>query len=150
MNLLRIRRPEFWSWSPSVPLHSLRDEINQLFDAEWAGTGKYSGAGSPALDLLENEQSFVARLEIPGAKKEDINVAYEDGVLTITGERRREEQPEGVTVHRTEQFYGKFQRTVRLAKPVAADQIKASYDDGVLTVTLPKTEAAKPIEVKVN
>ena len=89
---------------------------------------------------------------MPGLKREDIEVTLHDGALLISGERKAEAKQEGVEVHRQERYYGKFQRVLTLPEPVAADKIKAEYKDGVLTVTLPKTEAAKPkiIDVTVN
>jgi HSP20 family protein len=126
-------------------LASLQDELDSLFESplrSWA----------PALDVHEDKDSFVVRTELPGLKREDIDVSLHDGALIISGERKAEVRQEGVEVHRQERFYGKFQRALTLPEPVAADKIKAQYQDGVLTVTLPKTEAAKPkkIDVTVN
>ncbi len=126
-------------------LANLQDELDSLFESplrSWA----------PALDVHEDKDSFIVRTELPGLKREDIEVSLHDGALIISGERKVETRQEGVEVHRQERYYGKFQRALTLPEPVAADKIKAEYKDGVLTVTLPKTEAAKPkiIDVTVN
>lgn len=122
---------------------SLQDELDRLFESplrSWA----------PALDVHEDKDNFVVRTELPGLKREDIDVSLQDGTLIISGERKAEARDEGVEIHRQERYYGKFQRALTLPEPVAADKIKAQYQDGVLTVTLPKTEAAKPKKIDVT
>jgi HSP20 family protein len=100
----------------------------------------------------EDKDNFVIRAELPGLKREDIDVSLQDGALVISGERKVEKAEEGTEVHRQERYYGKFQRALTLSELVAADKVKADYKDGILTVTLPKTEEAKPkkIDVSVN
>jgi HSP20 family protein len=126
-------------------LSSLQDELDRLFESpvrSWA----------PALDVQEDKDNFVIRTELPGLKREDIEVSLHDGALIISGERKVEKVEEGVEIHRQERFYGKFQRALTLPTPVAAEKITAQYKDGVLTVTLPKVEEAKPkqIDISVN
>ena len=126
-------------------LSNLQDELDRLFESprnNWL----------PALDVQEDKDNFVVRAELPGLKREDIEVSLHDGALSISGERKTEVKQEGVAVHRQERHYGKFERTLTLPTPVAADKITAQYKDGVLTVTLPKIEEAKPkkIDVSVN
>jgi len=107
---------------------------------------------SPALDVAEDKDVYTVRVELPGLKRQDIQVSLQDGALVISGERQEEKISEGTEVHRRERFYGKFQRALTLPEPVAADKVKADYKDGVLTISLPKTEEAKPkkIDVSVN
>ena len=126
-------------------LSNLQDELDRLFESPLTGW-------APALDVHEDKDSFIVRTELPGLKREDIEVSLHDGALLISGERKAEVKQEGVEVHRQERYYGKFQRALTLPAPVAADQIKAQYKDGVLTVTLPKVEEAKPkqIDISVN
>ena len=126
-------------------LSNLQDELDRLFESPLPGW-------VPALDVHENKDSFVVRIELPGLKREDIEVSLHDGALVISGERKVEKLEEGVEVQRQERYYGKFQRALTLPTPVSADQIKAQYRDGILTVTLPKVEEArpKPIEISVN
>ena len=83
-------------------------------------------------------------------KKEDINISLQDGSLSISGERHSEKKFENAEVYRAERFVGRFQRTVVLPTPIASDKVKAQYKDGVLTVTLPKSEEAKPKEIDVE
>ena len=83
-------------------------------------------------------------------KREDIEVSLHEGGISISGERKSEEKHADAEVYRTERFFGRFQRTVMLPTPVAGDKVKAAYKDGVLTVTLPKTEEAKPKQIEVN
>jgi len=155
MNLIRWQRPESSLWPGFGRLSSLHDEIDRLFEAPLDELVRSSGLLSgwnPALDLYEDKDNFVAKVELPGMKKEDIDVSLHDGSLSITGERKSEEKSEGADVYRSERFFGRFQRTVTLPTPVAADKVKAEYEDGILTVTLPKAEEAKPkqIDVQVN
>jgi HSP20 family protein len=117
-----------------------------------AGSTESFNDWAPALDLREDSENLVATVELPGLKKEDIEVTVHEGMLSVSGERKHEKQSKDTDVYRSERFYGRFHRTISLPRPVKAEAIKASYKDGVLTVMLPKTEAAKPkqIEVSVN
>ena len=126
-------------------LSNLQDELDRLFETS-------HNVWTPALDVHEDKDSFIVRTELPGLKREDIEVSLHEGTLAISGERKAETVSEGTEVHRQERFYGKFQRALTLPTPVAADKIKAQYKDGVLTVTLPKVEEAKPkqIDISVN
>jgi HSP20 family protein len=143
MNLLRWQIP------------ALRNEIDRLFEVpltELARTSHFLSDSSPALDIHEDKENLVVTVELPGMKKENIDVSLHDGCLSISGERKSEEKLEKAEVYRSERFFGRFQRTVSLPAPVNAAQIRAQYKDGVLTVTLPKAEEAKPkqIDVQVN
>ena len=155
MKLMRIQRPEGWNWSPAVQFSNLRDEINRLFEEPFGLLERHAdffNGWTPNLDLYENKDSLVARVELPGMKKEEIEVWFDDGALHIAGERKFEQKEDESATHRLERFYGRFHRTVALPKQVNPDQVKATYEEGVLTVTLPKAEEAKPrqIEVKAN
>ena len=153
MNLLRWQRPELAAWAGING--SLRSEIDRLFDVpldELARASHLLTGSAPAVDIYEDKDSFVVKAELPGMKKEDIEVTLHDGSLSISGERKGEEKWEDAEVHRSERFFGRFQRTMALPTPVNSSGIKAQYRDGVLTVTLPKAEEAKPkqIDVQVN
>jgi HSP20 family protein len=132
-------------------LTDLRDEIDRFFDSPLARTSEFLG-WAPAFDVYEEKDNFVVKAELPGLKKEDINVSLYDGDLIISGERKHDTKSEGTEVYRAERYFGKFQRSVSLPATVAANNVKAEYKDGILTVTLPKSEEAKPrqIEVKVG
>jgi HSP20 family protein len=126
-------------------LANLQDELDRLFETPLQ-------AWAPALDVHEDKEQFTVNLELPGLKREDINVHLEDGALVISGERKAEAVSEDTEVHRRERYYGKFSRALTLPTAVAADKVKAAYKDGILTVKLPKAEEAKPkqIDVTVN
>jgi HSP20 family protein len=127
----------------------LRDEIDRLFEAPLARTSEFLG-WIPAFDVYEEKDNFVVKAELSGMKKEDINVSLHDGSLIISGERQAEIPGEGTEVYRAERYFGKFQRAVTLPAMVAADKVKAQYKDGILTITLPKSEEAKPKQIEVN
>ena len=153
MNLLRWQRPELSNWPSFGRLSSLRDEIDRLFEGpltEFARTSRLLSGWTPALDLSEDKDNFVVKVEVPGMKKEDIDVTLHEGALSISGERKSDEKFEDAEVYRSERFYGRFHRTISLPASVAVDKIKAQYKDGVLTVTLPKTEEAKPKQINVQ
>lgn len=150
MNLTKYSNSDLNTWSPFT---NFRDQFSRLFDLTFPTHGSESfGEWAPALDAFEDKDKYVVSLELPGMKKEDINVTVHDGVLTVSGERKSEKDVKEGTIHRTERFYGKFSRSVSLPSAVSADKVGASYRDGVLTVEIPKAEEAKPrqIDVKVS
>ena len=155
MKLVRRQTPDLWNWSPVDQLATVRNEINRLFDSNFGdlfrGTEFFNG-WTPALDLLEDKDNLIVRAELPGMKREEIDISFHDGTLTISGERNYEEKSEGTETYRSERFYGRFHRTLALPKPVLSEKATASYKDGILTIVLPKTEESKPkhIDVKVN
>jgi HSP20 family protein len=140
-------------WQGFGRLTDLRDEIDRLFEAPLAGLARGSqllSGWTPALDVYEDKDNLYVKAELPGMKREDIEVTLHDGTLSISGERKNESKHEDADVYRSERFFGRFQRTVALSSTVAADKVKAQYKDGILTVTLPKTEEAKPKYIDVN
>ncbi|MDH5650114.1 MAG: Hsp20/alpha crystallin family protein [Gammaproteobacteria bacterium] len=105
----------------------------------------------PAIDVAEREHEFLVHAELPGVKKDDIDINLENGVLTITAETKsKNEQKEGDRVIRQERRYGKFVRSLRLGEQVDEAKVKASYKDGVLELVLPKAEAVKTKKISVN
>jgi HSP20 family protein len=144
MKLTTYQRPTL-AYSGLGRLLNLNDELDRLFETPLQ-------AWAPALDVHEDKDKFTVHAELPGLKREDISVQIEDGCLVISGERKTETISEDTDVHRRERFYGKFSRALTLPVAVAADKVKAAYKDGVLSVTLPKAEEAKPkhIDVSVN
>ena len=155
MNIVKWQRPTLSTWPRFGRLSDLRDEIDRLFESplsELTRTSQLLSGWTPALDVHEDKDNFVVKAELPGMKKEDIEVSLHDGSLSISGERKTESKREDSEVYRAERFFGRFQRTVTLPTMVAADKVKAAYNDGILTITLPKTEEAKPrkIDVSVN
>jgi len=152
-SLTRWQRPELGLWRGFGRLTDLRDEIDRLFEAplaEWARTSQILSGWTPSLDLYEDKDNVFVRVELPGMKKEDFDLSLHDGSLSISGERKVEDKLKDGEVYRAERFYGRFQRTVTLPTPVAADKVKAHYADGILTVTLPKAEEAKPKRIELS
>lgn len=153
MNLIRYQTPSAVMWPTLNRWANLRDDLDTLLDLPfWSGSGRqtqlFSG-WTPALDLYHNNDNVVALVELPGMRKEDIEISLHDGTLTIGGERKEEpNQEEGAL--RTERFTGKFRRSVTLPARVDANKVSATYKDGILTVSLPKAEEAKPKQIQVN
>lgn len=153
MNVIRWQRPGLANWGGFGRLTDLSDEIDRLFDAplfELARSTQLLSGWTPALDMSEDKDNIYVKLELPGMKKEDIQLSLHEGSLSITGERKVENKSKDAEVYRAERFFGQFQRTVSLPKAVAVDKVKAQYTDGVLTVTLPKAEEAKPKHIDVT
>ena len=152
MKLIHYQRPEL-AWPGFGRLSSLRDELDRFFETPWnelARTSQLLSGWTPALDIYEDNDNFIVKAELPGMKKEDIEVSMHAGSLSISGERKGESKEEDAEVCRAERYFGRFQRTVTLPAAVAAEKVKAQYKDGILTVTLPKTEEAKPKQIDVS
>jgi|ERR1043166_2693388 HSP20 family protein len=152
-SLTRWQRPDISSWPGFGRLTNLRDEIDRLFEvplAELARTSQLLSGWTPALDVFEDKDNVYVRAELPGMSREQIEVSLHNGSLSISGERKSEDKFKDAEVYRGERFFGRFQRSVTLPTPVAVEKVKAQYKDGILTVTLPKTEEAKPKHIDVN
>ena len=153
MKLIRRQNADLWNWSPVEQLSTLREEINRLFDSPFGELTRrldlFNG-WTPALDLYEDTDNLIVKAELPGMKREEIDISVHDGTLTISGERKYEEKNRDAEPYRSERFLGRFHRTLALPKPVQSDKATANYKDGILTVILPKTEEAKPKQIQVN
>jgi len=151
MNLIRYEDPELSTWSPFNRLATLRDEMDRLFGGltTQRDLGLFNG-WSPALDITQDKDNVIVKAELPGMKKEEISISMHEGMLSISGERKLEEEATEGETFRRERFYGKFHRTIALPTAVNASKVKAAYKDGVLTVTLPKAEEAKPKQIEVT
>jgi HSP20 family protein len=143
-------------WSPFAELNRLREEINRVFEQPGQGfleksTG-FFGGWSPSLDVFDDKDNVIVKAELPGMKKEDIEVTLAGDTLTISGERKEEVENKDAETYRSERYFGRFQRSVTLPHQVDPNRIQATYKDGILTVTLSKSEEAKrkQIEVKVS
>lgn len=153
MNLIRYQSPELSNWTPFNRLASLRDEVNRLFDFSVPGFDRDSGlfsGWSPALDVTQDKDHVFVRVELPGMKKEEIDISLHEGTLAISGERKHEEEKTEGDTFRSERYFGKFHRTVTLPSAVEGDRVKASYKDGILSITLPKAEESKPRQIDVE
>lgn len=151
MRLMRWQRPET-NWAPLDQWTNLRDEINRLFDLPFGNGGHESEffGWAPAVDLYEDRDSLVVKAELPGMKKEDIDISLHQGTLVISGERKTESEEQEGESSRSERFFGRFQRALELPKPVNPEQVTAIYKDGILTVKLAKTEESKPRQIAVK
>jgi HSP20 family protein len=153
MSIIRYQPPETVAWSRLNRLSNLRDELDTLFEMPlWSNFGRQSqlfSGWSPALDLYQNNDNVIVRVELPGMRKENIEISLQDGMLTISGERKSE-TVEGEKAERTERYVGKFRRSISLPTQVDSSKVTATYRDGILTVTLPKAEEAKPKQIQVN
>jgi HSP20 family protein len=153
MTMIRWQRPEANPWFAMEPWGNLREEVNRLFDTnlpEFLPLPRLMNAWGPQLDLFEDKDNLVVKVEVPGMKRDDIDVSLQEGTLTISGERKSEDADKDAQTHRQERFYGRFQRSITLPMPVNDAQVKAAYNDGILTVTLPKAEEAKPKQISIN
>lgn len=155
MKLIRYQDPELATWQPMNRLSALREEMNRLLDGSLAaftsGAGLFGG-WSPSVDVFQDKDNLFVKAELPGMKKEEIDISFQDGMLTISGERKQETQTHEGETYRSERSFGRFHRTVSLPTKIEAEKISASYKDGILTVALPKSPEAKAkqIEVKIS
>lgn len=144
-------------WDPFRELESMHHRLTDLFDrpslrrgdkTEWIGEGEWS----PMVDVSEDDKRYTVKVELPEMKREDIKVSLENGVLSISGERKFEKEENGKKYHRVERSYGSFLRSFTLPDNADAAQVDAQYRDGVLTVNVGKSEKAKPraIDVKIG
>lgn len=153
MSLIRYQTPELMAWPSLNRWSSLRDDLNSLFELPlWSGfarQGQLFSGWSPALDLYQSTDNIVALVELPGMRREDIEISLHDGTLTISGERKREGTGDD-KAERTERYIGTFRRSIALPTRVDANKVSAIYRDGILTVTLPKAEEVKPKQIQVS
>jgi HSP20 family protein len=143
-------------WDPFRVLSSLQDRMNRLFQESFSGpTGAreealVSGSFVPPVDVYEDDQNVVLKMEVPGINQNDIDVQLENNVLTVRGERKFEKEEKEENFQRIERRYGSFSRSFSLPNSVDPEKVNASYDNGVLSITLAKRAEAKPKQIKVN
>ena len=141
-------------WEPLRELSSLQNEVNRLFntvvDAPVADSGERMRRWMPAMDLVEDQDAFVLRADLPGMRQEDVSIEFEDNVLTLSGERRSEHEERKEGFHRVERAFGSFSRTLTLPKGIDPEAISASFDNGVLEVRIPKPEESKPRRISIG
>jgi len=123
-------------------------DVDRFFDDFWFGDT--DSVWSPTVDIAENENSYEIKVDVPGMKKKDLNISFKDNVLTLSGEKKEEKEDKGKNFFRKERVYGKFQRSFRIPQDIDPEKIKAKYEDGVLTVEVPKTESTKAKEIAIN
>ena len=142
-------------WEPFRDLLNLEREIRRLFDFSFSRLPQRFGdveSFAPLLELYENDKEYVVEAELAGLNQNDINVEIEDNILTISGEKKREEKKgsQDKGFYRSERFYGKFQRSVALPKNIIPEKIKATYKNGLLKISIPKNEDKKSTKIDVK
>jgi len=151
---------ELTTWKPFRELTPFKDfermrrEMDRLWDSFFEGglRKRTEGAGEwlPSLDVAETKNEIVVKAEVAGMDPKDIDISLSDGVLTIKGEKKQEKEEKEADYHLVERSYGSFTRLVQLPQEVQRDKISASYKNGILKITLPKSEEAKKKEVKIK
>jgi HSP20 family protein len=137
-------------------LFGIQREMNRMFNNFFRGDVRDEdtalSAWTPAVDIAEHDNEYIVKVELPGVAKDDVKITLESNILTIRGEKKHEKETKEEDFHRVERSFGSFQRSFTLPTTVKSDKIDAVYKDGILTVSLPKAEEAKPkqIEVKVK
>lgn len=135
------------AWSSFDELRSLQREMNRLFDGYEPRTAV---SRFPALNVWGNEENVVVTAELPGMAPDDLDINVVNNQLTLKGERKGDKPAEDAVCHRNEREYGKFVRTVRLPFAVENEKVTARYENGVLTVVMPRHEATKPKRIEIN
>ncbi|HYT76000.1 MAG TPA: Hsp20/alpha crystallin family protein [Vicinamibacterales bacterium] len=135
-------------WNPTRELASMEiDRLNRMFE-DLCGAG---GSWAPAVDIYEtHDREYIIKAELPEMKREDINLTFDNNVLTLSGERKAEFEADNGTFHRSERAYGRFTRSFTLPATVDGNRISATYKDGVLSVRIPQREEAKPKQIEVQ
>lgn len=144
---------ELTPWRPFGELSSLRREMDRLWENFFVERplGKiWEREWAPSLDMSETKDNFVVKAEVPGKDAKHIDISLTGDLLTIRGEKRQEKEEKEEDYHLVERTYGSFSRSVRLPAEVESNKIKASYKNGILAITLPKSEKAKAKEVKIK
>jgi HSP20 family protein len=131
-------------------LTSLQGEMNRLFSTFFDDNGGSTGRWAPAMDLIEKGDHLVLKADLPGLSEDDVKIEIQDGLLTISGERRSEKEEKREGYYRMERASGSFSRSLTLPEGVDADKIDASFDKGVLEVRIPKPEERKPRRIAIG
>ena len=142
-------------WDPARELDTLQGEMNRLFSSFFdtprpAGNGGAARRWIPAMDLVETDDHFVLKADLPGLTESDVNIELESNVLTISGERKAEHEAKKDGYYRLERTSGTFSRTLTLPEGIDADAVTANFDNGVLEVRIPKPAEAKPRRVQIG
>ena len=142
-------------WEPTRGLSTLRGQMDRLFNEAFGKTwgteeGLATGVWAPPVDVFETPESIVLKADLPDVKKDEVDISIENGTLTLKGERKMEKETKEKNFYRMERSYGTFTRSFTLPPTVDSEKVGASFESGVLTVTLPKREESKPKQIKVK
>jgi HSP20 family protein len=141
-------------WEPLREINSLQSEMNRLFNTVFDAPSNGSGGNVlrrwiPAMDLVESGEHFVLRADLPGMGEDDVNIEFEDGTLTVSGERKAEHEDGNEGFHRVERSFGSFSRSLTLPQGIDPEAVTASFDRGVLEIRIPKPEQRKPRKIAI-
>jgi HSP20 family protein len=140
-------------WQPVRELGTIQNEMNRVFnsffDTPTPANGTTFRRWIPAMDLVETESSYVLKADLPGLSQSDVNIEVDDNVLTVSGERKAEHEDRKAGYYRVERSYGSFRRSLTLPEGVDADAVKATFENGVLEVTVPKPAQQAPRKVQI-
>lgn len=137
-------------FSPFSGLLSLQDALERAMNDNFWGMGTARSGGFPMFNVFRKDETFILKAEIPGMKKDDIDLQIRDNTVRVSGERNPDFSPNEVSLHRRERRCGRFDRTIKLPVRVDGDKVNAEYRNGVLTVTLPQIEEDKPKKVAIS
>jgi HSP20 family protein len=141
-------------WEPLREFSTLQNEMNRLFntvfDAPSPGNSGTLRRWMPAMDLVETADHFVLRADLPGLTEDDVKIEFEDGTLTLSGERKVENEDKGEGYYRAERAFGSFSRSLTLPQGIDPEAVTASFDRGVLEVSIPKPEERKPRRIEIG
>lgn len=142
--------PSLWSDNPFAQLRKEMDQALESFFGDRAdGEGLFGKFMTPSIDVAENDAAITLTAELPGLSDEDVDLSIHNGILSLKGEKKKEEKGEKDNYHIVERRYGSFQRTMRLPQTVDEAAVSAKFDKGVLTVTMPKKPGTAPVERKI-
>lgn len=140
-------------YNPFRELRTMQDQMNRMLDMTWNrefGEEMKEGVWQPPVDIYEDEKSVIIKAEVPDIDQKDIEVKIENNTLTLRGERKHSSEIRKENYYRVERFFGQFQRSFSLPQTIDQDNVQAACDKGILTITLPKLEEAKPKQVSVE
>jgi HSP20 family protein len=153
MAVMRWRNQGLEPWSSARDIGEVQAEMNRLFDGFFgrpAQSGVAERVWAPVADMYETKDDLVIKLDLPGMNEKDIQVSITGDLLSIKGERFERQEVKQESYYRAERWTGRFERIFQVPVPVQADKVHATYREGVLTVTLPKVEAVKPKDIKID
>lgn len=143
------------TWNPFRELDEVQNRLSSFLGGSWNRAGNSNGGlkladWSPEVDIIEDEKEYLVKADLPEMKKEEIKVKVEEGLLSVSGERKAEKEEKGKTFHRIERSYGSFERSFTLPENADGTKVSAEFKEGVLKVHLPKSASAKPKTMEVN
>ena len=142
-------------WEPFREMSTLQNEMNRLFNTVFETPTPGNGGGTlrrwmPAMDLVETPEHFVLRADLPGMTQDDVKIEFDDGTLTVSGERKAEHESKNEGYYRVERAFGSFSRSLTLPQGVDAEAVTANFENGVLEVRIPKPEERKPRRIEIG